>query len=79
VIAGDFVVVGADLFAVGAEVLERLLAGGGELVTLVSGADDADGALAARCAAWVEEHHPAVDVVVYDGGQDRYPLLMSVE
>jgi len=27
----------------------------------------------------VEERHPTVDVVVYDGGQDRYPLLMSVE
>jgi DAK2 domain fusion protein YloV len=79
VIAGDFVVVGADPFAVGAEVLERLLAGGGELVTIVSGADDVDGALAARCAAWVEKQHPAVDVVVYDGGQERYPLLMSVE
>ncbi len=32
-----------------------------------------------RCAAYVEEHHPAVDVVVYDGGQERYPLLLSVE
>ncbi len=31
------------------------------------------------CAAYVEEHHPHVDVVVYDGGQERYPLLMSVE
>ena len=29
--------------------------------------------------AWVEEHHPHVDVVVYDGGQERYPLLLSVE
>jgi DAK2 domain fusion protein YloV len=81
VIAGDFVVVGADLFAVAVEVLERLLAGGGELVTLVSGAEAAEppGQLAARCAAWVEAHHPTVDVVVYDGGQERYPLLMSVE
>ena len=30
-------------------------------------------------SAHVEQHHPAVDVVVYDGGQERYPLLMSVE
>ena len=35
--------------------------------------------LAARLAAWVEEQHPHVDVVVYDGGQERYPLLVSVE
>jgi dihydroxyacetone kinase-like predicted kinase len=78
VIAGDFAVVGDDLFAVGTEVLERLLGGGGELVTIVGGVDDTDG-LADRCAAYVEEHHPAVDVVVYDGGQERYPLLMAVE
>jgi dihydroxyacetone kinase-like predicted kinase len=48
-------------------------------VTIVAGAEDAEGSLATRCAGYVEEHHPAVDVVVYDGGQERYPLLMSVE
>jgi dihydroxyacetone kinase-like predicted kinase len=63
---------------VAVDVLERLLGGGGELVTLVSGAGDTDG-IAERCAAVVEERHPHVDVVVYDGGQERYPLLMSVE
>ncbi len=78
VIAGDFAVVGDDLETVASDVLERLLAGGGELVTIVGGAED-DGGLAARCAALVEERHPHVDVVVYDGGQERYPLLMSVE
>lgn len=79
VIAGDFAVVGQDLYDVATDVLERLLGGGGELVTIVGGADDVDGALATRCAAYVEEHHAAVDVVVYDGGQERYPLLVSVE
>jgi DAK2 domain fusion protein YloV len=79
VIAGDFAVVGQDLFAVATEVLDRLLGGGGELVTIVAGHEDAEGSLATRCAGYVEEHHPAVDVVVYDGGQERYPLLMSVE
>ena len=79
VIAGDFAVVGDNLFTVATEVLERLLAGGGELVTIVAGEEDADGSLATRCAAYVEDRHPAVDVVVYDGGQPRYPLLMSAE
>jgi DAK2 domain fusion protein YloV len=78
-IGGDFVVVGHDLTDVARDVLGRLLGGGGEMVTLVSGADDADGALARGCADWLEEHHPAVDVVVYDGGQERYPLLVAVE
>ncbi|WP_408896166.1 DAK2 domain-containing protein [Nocardioides sp. R1-1] len=77
VIAGDFAVVGDDLGDVALVVLDRLLAAGGELVTIVSGADSEG--LAERATAWVEEVHPHVDVVVYDGGQERYPLLMSVE
>jgi len=77
VIAGDFAVVGEELGQVALTVLDRLLAAGGELVTLVSGVDGEG--LAERASAWVEEHHPHVDVVVYDGGQERYPLLMSVE
>ena len=83
VIEGDFAVVGADLFGVATEVLDRLLGGGGELATIVAGAPSGDSPdpadLARRSARWVEEHHPHVDVVVYDGGQERYPLLLSVE
>jgi dihydroxyacetone kinase-like predicted kinase len=59
-------------------VLDRLLGGGGELVTIVRGQDGPTD-LAQRCTAYVEEHHPHVDVLVYDGGQDRYPLLVGVE
>ncbi len=50
---------------------------GGELVTLVGGADGGD--LAEQCRRHVETEHPTVDVVVYDGGQERYPLLLGVE
>jgi DAK2 domain fusion protein YloV len=77
VVAGDFAVVGSDLDAVAADVLERLLGGGGELVTIVAG--DGGHELARRTATGVEKRHPHVDVMVYDGGQERYPLLMSVE
>jgi DAK2 domain fusion protein YloV len=77
VIAGDFAVVGTDLETVADEVLERLLAGGGELVTIVSGEGGVE--LAGRVAARVEQRHPTVDVAVHDGGQPRYPLLVSVE
>jgi DAK2 domain fusion protein YloV len=77
VVAGDFAVVGSDLDLVATEVLERLLAGGGELVTIVAGGGGSD--LARRTADVVEQRHPHVDVMVYDGGQERYPLLLSVE
>jgi uncharacterized protein len=77
VVQGDFAIVGGDLLDVATQVLERLLGGGGELVTLVAGEDPDD--LAERCQAWVEAHHPGVDVLQYDGGQARYPLLVAVE
>ncbi|WP_345264169.1 DAK2 domain-containing protein [Nocardioides nanhaiensis] len=77
VIEGDFVVVGEDLHAVATDVIARLLAGGGELVTLVEGEGGAG--LAQRVADWLDAEHPTVDAVVYDGGQERYPLLLSVE
>jgi dihydroxyacetone kinase-like predicted kinase len=79
VVDGDFVVIGSDLATVATDVLGRLLGAGGELVTVVTGAGEECAELGRACAAWVEEHHPTVDAMVYDGGQDRYPLLMSVE
>ena len=77
VVAGDFAVVGSDLAEVAIDVLDRLLAGGGELVTVVAGEDGTE--LAARVAAHVEERYAHVDVAVHEGGQPRYPLLVSVE
>jgi uncharacterized protein len=77
VIEGDFVIVGHDLLDVATDVVERLLGGGGELVTLVAGADAGD--LAERTATHLESSRPTVDVVVYEGGQQRYPLLVGVE
>ncbi|SDK84581.1 hypothetical protein SAMN05428985_106342 [Nocardioides sp. YR527] len=79
VLDGDFVKVGQDLETCATYVLARLIGGGGELVTLVSGLEDPTGELAGAVAAWLAANHPAVDVMVYDGGQERYPLLMSVE
>jgi dihydroxyacetone kinase-like predicted kinase len=76
-VEGDFTVVGTDLFEVAVEVIERMLGGGGELFTVVSGSGSGD--LGRRCAAHLADTHPTVDVAVYDGGQDRYPLLFGVE
>ena len=58
--------------------LERLLGGGGELVTLVAGADGGD--LAERCAAHLARHpsRPSTSSST-TGGQPRYPLLVGVE
>ena len=77
VLQGDFAVIGADQFEVATQVLRRMLDAGGELVTLVAG-DGAD-TLLQRCVDWVEETYPTVDVLTYEGGQERYLLFMAVE
>jgi uncharacterized protein len=60
------------------DVLERLLGPGGELVTLVVGAD-AEPAFAPRLVEYLSAAHPEVDVAVHDGGQPLYLLLVGVE
>jgi dihydroxyacetone kinase-like predicted kinase len=59
-------------------VLDRMLSAGGEMVTLVVG-DGTAPELPEAVVARLGERHPLVDVVVYGGGQDRYPLLIGVE
>jgi fatty acid kinase len=78
VVEGDFAVVGVDLSDTAATVVDRLLAGGGELVTIVCGDEEAS-ALGDRLRAYVEHTYAGVDVAVFDGGQARYPLLIGVE
>jgi uncharacterized protein len=77
-VEGDVVVIGDDVEAVAGELLDRMLAGGGELVTVVTGEGAPDGA-GERVAAHAEASHPEVEVVVYAGGQPHYPLLLGVE
>ncbi|NEE03631.1 DAK2 domain-containing protein [Phytoactinopolyspora halotolerans] len=78
VVEGDFAVIGSDLLEVAIEVVSRMLAAGGELVTVVTGAD-AEEALADGVQAWVRKTYLEADTVIYDGGQPRYPLLLGVE
>jgi len=78
IVDGDFAVIGDDLARVACTVVDRMLGSGGELVTLVTGLD-ADPALAEAVADHARDGRPAVDTVLYDGGQPRYPLLIGVE
>jgi len=75
---GDVVVLGDDVEQVAVDLLARLLTSGGELVTVVTGAD-APAGVVARITGWAEQGHPAVEVLGYDGGQLHYPLLLGVE
>ena len=78
VVDGDIVLVGDDLTHVGADVVERLLSSGGELLTVVSG-EDATPALGQDVAAAVRRHRRDLEVTQIYGGQPLYPLLLGVE
>ncbi|GAA3133772.1 DAK2 domain fusion protein YloV [Kribbella aluminosa] len=78
VVDGDFALITDDLEQAAYGVVDRLLGGGGELLTIVTGRD-ADPGLAAAVERHVRRARKDVDVMVYDGGQDRYPLLIGVE
>ncbi|MFH9292882.1 DAK2 domain-containing protein [Streptomyces sp. NPDC017520] len=77
-IDGDVAVIGADVPATARTVLDRMLAAGGELVTLVLGEDVPD-SLADALEEHVRDGYLAVDTVVYRGGHQRAPLLIGVE
>ncbi|WP_344386688.1 DAK2 domain-containing protein, partial [Asanoa iriomotensis] len=77
-VEGEVHLVGTDLADTCRELLDRLLGGGGELVTLVTGADAPPG-LAAALTAHAAAHWPFVEVHAYPGGHPHYPLLVGVE
>ncbi|WP_130797662.1 DAK2 domain-containing protein [Streptomyces otsuchiensis] len=76
-IDSDVAVIGADITDVATAVVERMLSAGGELVTLVVGAD-APAGLAAELERWVRRSRLGVDTVVCAGRQAA-PLLIGVE
>ena len=75
---GEVVAVGADVEQVAQQLLHRMLSAGGELATVVVGADavpDAGG----RLSSYLLAEHPTVQVVVLRGDQPHYPFLLGVE
>jgi dihydroxyacetone kinase-like predicted kinase len=78
VVDGDFALITEDLTAAATGVADRLLGGGGELMTVVRG-ENASPELVDALVRHVRRNRKDDDVVVYDGGQERYPLLIGVE
>lgn len=74
----DVVVIGSGVEDVGVALLDRMLAAGGELVTLVLGADAAE-TLGTALERHLAQGFAHVEVAVYPGGQEHYPLLIGVE
>jgi len=73
---GAAVASGQSFDAVAGAVAERLLGGGREILTLLTGVDEpALGTLVSEIGA----RHPDVEIEIHAGGQPHYPLLLSAE
>jgi dihydroxyacetone kinase-like predicted kinase len=75
---GEVNLIGHDLVQTSCALLDRLLASGGELATLLIGAP-APAGLADALTAHVAARWPFVQVNVYQGGQPHHPLVVGVE
>ncbi|MGQ4596776.1 DAK2 domain-containing protein [Nocardia sp. R6R-6] len=74
----DVVVIDRDVRTAGRTLLDRLLAFGGELVTLLVGAQASD-ELGTELAAHIAQGFPGVEVIVYSGGQHGDLVQIGVE
>lgn len=78
IIDGEVMVAGSDLAEVAQNVLQRMLMGGGEILTLITGAG-ANRELVESLANAARLLAPEVEIAIHDGGQAWYPLLIGVE
>jgi uncharacterized protein len=78
VVEGDVVERGDSVVEVGWRVIERLLATGGELLTLITGAD-AERAVAVELSRRARQAVSGLETEILDGGQRRYLLLVGLE
>ncbi|HEU4349413.1 MAG TPA: DAK2 domain-containing protein [Actinoplanes sp.] len=75
---GEVHIIGGNLGEVSRRLVDRMLGGGGELATLVLGADVPAG-LEETLREYVGRRWPFVELHCYTGGQPRYHLLVGVE
>ena len=75
---GEVHLIGQDLTVVCRQLLDRLLGGGGELVSLITG-EQAPGGLGEALLAHLSGAWPFVEVQWHHGGQPHFPLLVGVE
>jgi hypothetical protein len=75
---GKVRVIAGSLLEATTRLIDELLDGDHEIVTLIAG-DDADEFTTARVVAHVKESHPHVEVEVHEGGQPLYPYFVGIE
>jgi len=74
----DVVLIEAEPLAAARALIDRMLSTGGELVTVLLGAD-APGGVTELLTEHLRVAHPETELAIYDGGQPRSMLLVGVE
>lgn len=75
---GEVVLMGRDFLAVARDLVDRMLAAGGELVTVLVG-DGAPEPVSAELVEYLAKHRPEVECVSYPAGGAPVALLLGVE
>ena len=75
---GDIVMIGEQVGTVARDILSGMLAVGGELVTIVLGAE-AGPEVREEVPDWLASAFPLAEVVVHEGGQPLWPVIIGVE
>lgn len=60
------------------QLLDKMLADGGEIITILTG-EDANLEETEMLVQWLTDNHPDAEVEVHDGGQPIYSYILSVE
>ena len=76
---GDFVEIGTSVRDVAERVITRLTAGGGEVLTLVRGAEAEPDLVEALARELQGRRRGELEIEIIDGGQRRYPLLVGLD
>ncbi len=78
-VRGDGVVaIGSTMVVAATQLLDQLLSGNGELLTVITG-NLATSRATEEIIAYMADKHPDVEVEVHPGGQPLYPFLFGVE
>ena len=78
-VRGDGVVaIGSTMVLAATQLLDQLLSGNGELLTVITG-NLATTRSTEEILAYMADKHPGVEVEVHPGGQPLYPFLFGVE
>lgn len=75
---GDIRFIGHESDATARDLIASMLAAGAELLTLVYG-EEASEYMRAAIPRWLASDYPLVDVVLHEGGQPLWPLIIGVE